>query len=157
MPISFTTSENDITPELMPVGDYSATIIKSEDVVSKSSGKDQIRLELDTGRGHLWYYLTDGDPYIKNKAGYILQSAGVFAPGMQITSSAFRNLRVRLRVKHENYDGKLKATIAKWLTPGERTLPPPPHMQMPPNQPAWQTAGHTYPPSDAPASGEIPF
>lgn len=102
---------------VIPVGDYNAIIEKSEDAISKASGKDMIRLTLKTDKGLVWYYLLD-DEYLLDKCRRIFQSAGLLGYH-QICSSAFRGLKVRIRIKHEMYDGKLSAKIEKFLPPDQ--------------------------------------
>ena len=115
------TNQKDEYP-IIPVGDYSAVIEKSEDTISKSSGKDMIRLTIKTDKGLVWYYLTD-DEYLQEKCRRIFQSAGIVGSNITINSSAFRGLRVNIRIKHEMYGNQLTAKIEKFLSPSGNSRP----------------------------------
>jgi len=105
----------------IPPGEYRVQIVKAEDAVSQSSGKDMIRLEIEiidlgefAGR-KLWQYIVD-DQYADQKVYDILTACGKPIP-QQITSGIFVNLTGRVKTKNRIYNGKESAEINYWLRP----------------------------------------
>ncbi len=125
-----TTGKEERSSGLIPIGEYDAVIIKSTDEISKSSGRDMIKLEIDTGRGHLWEYLVDGGKNTGERIREILESCGRYRPGMAVSSTTFLNLRGRIKVKHATENGETAARINYWIKPkpGQTAAPaqPPP-------------------------------
>ena len=105
----------------IPAGDYDVTIVNVTDEVSRSSGRDQIKLEIQVisgpcKGGKLFYYIVD-DQYADQKIWEVLTACRRQIP-QQVTSNTFRGgLTGRLRVKNELYNGEQRASVNYWLRP----------------------------------------
>ena len=114
----------------IPAGDYDVQIVNVTDEVSRSSGRDQIKLEIQVisgpcKGGKLFYYIVD-DQYADQKIWEVLTACRRQIPP-QVTSNAFRGgLTGRLRVKNEIYNGEQRSSVNYWLRPkpGESATAP---------------------------------
>jgi len=107
----------------VPEGDYDVIIEKSEEGISKSSGKDLIKLELVILNGEykgckLFYYILD-DQYADQRIFDVLTSCRRAIP-TQVTSATFRgSLCGRVRVKVDTYNGEKMSSVKYWLRPAK--------------------------------------
>lgn len=114
----------------IPAGEYDVQIVNVTDEVSRSSGRDQIKLEIQVisgpcKGGKLFYYIVD-DQYADQKIWEVLTACRRQIPP-QITSNTFRGgLTGRLRVKNETYNGEQRSSVNYWLRPkpGESATAP---------------------------------
>lgn len=114
----------------IPAGDYDVQIVNVTDEVSRSSGRDQIKLEIQVisgpcKGGKLFYYIVD-DQYADQKIWEVLTACRRQIPP-QVTSNTFRGgLTGRLRVKNEVYNGEQRSSVNYWLRPkpGESATAP---------------------------------
>ena len=102
----------------IPAGEYAVRIAESVDAISKKSGKDMIKLELEITEGKfarrkLFQYIVD-DQYADQKIYDILPACGVAIPDT-VTSATFRNLRGRVKTKSRLYNGEERAEVSYWI------------------------------------------
>lgn len=120
----------------IPAGDYDVQIVNVTDEVSRSSGRDQIKLEIQVisgpcKGGKLFYYIVD-DQYADQKIWEVLTACRRQIPP-QVTSNAFRGgLTGRLRVKNEMYNGEQRSSVNYWLRPKPGESAPAPGNQTAP-------------------------
>lgn len=103
---------------VIPPGEYDVLIVKSEEGISKSSGKDMIKLELDIltppyDKRKLWYYIID-DQYADSKVVNIFASAGKPTPA-NIHSGIFQGLRCCVKTKNREFNGNMQAEVDRWV------------------------------------------
>ena len=136
----------------IPAGDYDVQIVNVTDEVSRSSGRDQIKLEIQVisgpcKGGKLFYYIVD-DQYADQKIWEVLTACRRQIPP-QVTSNTFRGgLTGRLRVKNETYQGEQKSVVNYWLRPKPGESAP---------APVNQTAPNTDKPAHEITEDDIPF
>ena len=112
---------------VIPAGDYDVQIVTVTDEVSRSSGRDQIKLELKIisgpcSGGKLFYYITD-DQYADQRIWEVLTSCRREIPA-QISSNTFRGgLTGRVRVKVEQYNGESRPQVNYWMRPKAGSQP----------------------------------
>lgn len=104
--------------QIIPPGEYEVKIVAANDAISKSSGKDMIKLELDIltppyDKRKLWYYITD-DQYADQKCYDIFSSAGKKIP-KNINSNIFVGLVCKVKTKNRLYNGETQAEINYWV------------------------------------------
>ena len=121
---------------VIPAGDYDVQIVTVTDEVSRSSGRDQIKLELKIvsgpcSGGKLYYYITD-DQYADQRIWEVLTSCRKEIPP-QVTSNTFRGgLKGRVRVKVEQYNGEPRPQVNYWMRPKPGEYAPAPVNQTAP-------------------------
>lgn len=103
---------------IIPPGEYDVIINSAEDEISKTSGKDMIKLELNIitppyDKRKLWYYIVD-DQYADQKFYDIFSSAGKNVPPKMHTG-VFRGLRCRVKTKNRLYNGETQAEVNYWI------------------------------------------
>lgn len=124
----------------IPAGDYDVQIVSAIDEVSRSSGRDQIKLEIQVisgpcKGGKLYYYIVD-DQYADQRIWEVLTACRRQIPA-QVTSNAFRGgLTGRLRVKNEPYNGEQRSSVNYWLRPRAGEAAPAPQQPTAENAPA---------------------
>lgn len=104
----------------IPEGEYAVRIVSAEDAISKSSGKDMIKLEIEIAGGEfsgrkLYQYIVD-DQYADQKIYDILTACRRTIPDT-VTSGVFAGLTGRLKTKTTIYNGEPRAEIRYWCTP----------------------------------------
>ena len=104
---------------VIPPGEYDVLIAKAEEGISKSSGKDMIKLELNIltppyDKRKMWYYIID-DQYADIKVVNIFASAGKPTPA-NIHSGIFQGLRCRVKTKNREFNGNMQAEVDRWLS-----------------------------------------
>lgn len=133
---------------VIPPGEYDVLIAKAEESISKSSGKDMIKLELNIltppyDKRKLWYYIID-DQYADSKVINIFASAGKPAPA-NIHAGIFQGLRCRVKTKNREFNGNMQAEVDRWLSQAAPSAAPRPV------DPAYG------PNNSTPAPDDIPF
>lgn len=103
---------------VIPPGEYNVLIASSEEAISKNTGKDMIKLELNIldapyDKRKLWYYITD-DQYADQKFYDIFSSAGKKVPA-QLHAGVFQGLRCRVKTKNRLYNGDTQAEVNYWI------------------------------------------
>lgn len=111
---------------VIPPGEYDILIFKAEEGISKSSGKDMIKLECNFltapyDKRKIWYYIVD-DQYADSKVVNIFASAGKPTPA-NIHSGIFQGLRCRVRTKNRDFNGSTQAEIDRWLPQAANNTP----------------------------------
>ena len=106
------------TATVIPPGEYEVTIVSASDAISKASGKDMIKLELDITtkpyeKRKLWYYIID-DQYADQKIYEIFASAGKNPPA-SLHSGIFRGLHCKVKTKNRLYNGETQAEVNYWI------------------------------------------
>ena len=106
------------TATVIPPGEYEVTIVASSDAISKASGKDMIKLELDITtkpfeKRKLWYYIVDDDN-ADQKAYEIFASAGQVPP-VALNSGIFKGLHCKVKTKNRLYNGETQAEVNYWI------------------------------------------
>lgn len=113
---------------VIPPGEYDVLIAKAEEGISKSSGKDMIKLELNIitppyDKRKLWYYIID-DQYADSKVVNIFASAGKPTPE-KIHYGIFPGLRCRVKTKNRESNGNMQAEVDRWLSQSPSAAPAP--------------------------------
>ena len=106
------------TATVIPSGEYDVIINSAEDGISKTSGKDMIKLELNIltppyDKRKLWYYIVD-DQYADQKFYDIFSSAGKKVPP-RMHAGVFKGLRCRVKTKNKLYNGETQAEVNYWI------------------------------------------
>lgn len=109
-------------------GPYYLKVIEAKERKAKS-GRDMIEMELVIAEGefedrvHIWHYLTFIEAGAKGHGMtlHALKAFGIDADGdVEITSEMFENATVKVDLKQEEYNGKVKNAIDKFYTGDER-------------------------------------
>lgn len=146
-PINHQHAEQYNSDRPIPSGDYPVHIVVSEYSISKNSGKEMIKLELEITAGpfarrKLFQYITD-DEYADAKAISICESCGVAEP-TRIWPGLFQGLRGVVHTKVELYNGEQQAKVSYWKKPEKDQSHPPVDPAMGPD-------------TAAPNADDIPF
>lgn len=106
------------TAQIIPPGEYDVIINSAEECISKTSGKNMLKLELNIitppyDKRKLWYYIVD-DQYADQKFYDIFSSAGKNVPTL-IHAGVFRGLRCRVKTKNRLYNNENQAEVNYWI------------------------------------------
>lgn len=146
--------ENSFAP--IPVGDHRVRIRDAEECVSKTSGKDMIKMTLDVS-GHsstLWFYIVfdpTNQQMTNQKLGQVFSSFGI-APG-DLNLDHWKGKVGAASVKHRVYNGETQADVRYFLSKEKQE-----------SLPAWSepagkasvTGGGSFTPA-AVSDDELPF
>lgn len=107
----------------IPEGEYEVGILNSTDEISKTSGKEMIKLEVQIISGEyknrkLYQYIVDNE-YADQTIYDILTACNKPIPAT-ISSSCFRFLSGRVKVRQRMYNGEPRAEIHYWIKPTEQ-------------------------------------
>lgn len=110
--------------QIIPPGEYRVRIAAATETISKGSGKDMIKLELDIldapyDKRKLWYYITD-DQYADQKVFDIFSSAGKNLPA-SIHPQIFPGLVCTVKTRNRDYNGEQQAEVHYWIKPAGNT------------------------------------
>lgn len=113
---------------VIPPGEYRVQIASATETISKGSGKDMIKLELDIldppfNNRKMWYYITD-DQYADQKVFDIFSSAGKNLPG-SIHAQIFPGLICKVKTRNRDYNGEAQAEVHYWIKASGNPHPAP--------------------------------
>lgn len=116
------------TASIIPPGEYRVQIVSAEEAISKTTGKDMIKLELNIldapyDKRKIWYYICD-DQYADQKIYDIFTSAGKAVPP-QIHAGVFRGLVCKIKTKNRLYNGESQAEVNYWIKSKTDNATPP--------------------------------
>lgn len=117
--------EKDFTA--LPVGEYRVRVKAVERLISKNSGNEMIKLTLTVSGSNS--YLFNHIVFMQNDPAKTNQMLGVFFNSFGMTPDMNENNWVgkvgACRVKHEEYNGEMRAKVAYFLTrKKQETMPP---------------------------------
>lgn len=109
-----------------PAGEYYMKCIDAEELVSKTSGRPMIKAEYVitegefTDRVHVWNYITFMQPGDKGygMAVHALKAHGLPYEGdIEVSAQDFVGVSVKVQLEQDEYQGKVKNVIKKFLLP----------------------------------------
>jgi hypothetical protein len=116
---------------VIPPGEYDVLIAECTEGISKGSGKNMLKLELNIltppyDKRKMWYYIVD-DQYADQKTYDIFASAGK-QPPRSIHAGIFKGLRCKVKTRNREYNGETQAEVNYWIkqnAPSPSTAPAP--------------------------------
>jgi hypothetical protein len=127
MAFKYTSSNQEPKSFHVEPGDYDVTVIEAVETISKSSGADMIKLNLEVD-GHscrLFDYLIAAESSAW-KIDAFRRSIGdnvVECEEVELSASALVGRRGRARLKTEEYNGKINNKVDLWLEPAAKAEP----------------------------------
>lgn len=133
--------------DIIPVGDYRARIAEVEAKTFRS-GKEgyEITLDINGHNGKMWFYLVLDPSNVaqtNQRIGDFFNSFGITNPAMG-TGKQWVGAVGAVRVKHETYEGKNRASVAYCIARNRQD-----------KLPAWKNTAGVATPNAAPAVEEI--